>query len=296
MIDFKTIEIEDKEWVNACLKEADYKGCEYSFTNNFIWRNVHSPKIAKVNGNFCATSGEGKHFYYAYPAGKENIKETILQLKEDAKERGVNFRIKGITSDQLEDMKIWFPEEYDYTLRRDDSDYIYTTEKLTTLSGKKLHGKRNHIARFKDCEDWGYYPITKDNLKECLEMSIEWCQLYGCGKDPELSKEFCAVEQAFMHFEELGLKGGFVRREGRIVAYTIGEPLSSDTFVVHIEKAFPEIQGAYPIINQQFVEHNCQEYTYVNREEDTGEEGLRKAKLSYYPDILLDKYEANACD
>lgn len=292
MIEFKRIELEDKPWVDACLKEADYKGCEYSFSNNYIWRSSESPKIAKVNDNFCATSIVGDTLYYAYPAGKYKIKETILALKEDAKERGIPFQIKGITEKQLSQMKEWFPEEYDYKLRRDDSDYIYTTEKLTKLAGKKLHGKRNHIARFKDCEDWGYYEITKDNIKECFEMSIEWCQLHGCGKDSDLSKEFAAVEQAFMHFDELGLKGGFVRREGKIVAYTIGEPLSSDTFVVHIEKAFPEIQGAYPIINQQFVEHTCQDYMYVNREEDTGEEGLRKAKLSYKPDLLLDKYEA----
>ena len=99
-------------------------------------------------------------------------------------------------------------------------------------------------------------------------------------------------KEALMYFEELGLTGGVLRLSGQVIAFTLGEPLSDDTFVVHFEKAFPEIQGAYPMINQQFVLAECQDYQYVNREEDTGDEGLRKAKLSYKPVILLDKYTA----
>ena len=95
------------------------------------------------------------------------------------------------------------------------------------------------------------------------------------------------------HFFDEGLKGGLIcTKEEGIVAYSIGAPLSSDTFIVHIEKAFAEVQGAYPIINQEFVRHNCMDYKYVNREDDVGDEGLRKAKLSYKPAILLEKYTA----
>ncbi len=292
MIDFKEIELKDKKWIDVCFQKANYKGCEYSFTNNFIWRKVYHPMIAEVYGNFCAITGADDQVIYSYPAGAEKIKDTVELLIEDAKNRGIKFHLRGITSEQMKELEHWFPERFTFTLRREDSDYIYTTEKLTNLSGKKMKGKRNHIARFKDCDDWGYFDITKETLAECFEMSVTWCKLHGCGKDEELKKEFCAVQQAFQYFEELNLQGGFIRRKGEIVAYTMGEPLSSDTFVVHIEKAFPDIQGAYPIINQQFVEHNCQNFIYVNREEDVGDEGLRKAKLSYYPDILLDKYEA----
>ena len=125
-------------------------------------------------------------------------------------------------------------------------------------------------------------------------MNLKWCALYGCSDDEGLKKERCAVENAFAHFEAEGLLGGLLREEtgGPVIAYTMGRPLNSDTFIVHIEKAFHDIQGAYPLINQQFVEHNCQGFTYVNREDDTGAEGLRKAKLSYRPAILLDKYYA----
>ena len=93
----------------------------------------------------------------------------------------------------------------------------------------------------------------------------------------------------FALYKELGLKGGVLKADGKIVAFTVGEPVSDDTFVVHIEKAFADIDGAYPMINQQFVQHECMEYEYVNREEDTGAEGLRKAKLSYRPAFLEEK-------
>jgi hypothetical protein len=94
---------------------------------------------------------------------------------------------------------------------------------------------------------------------------------------------------ALAHLEELELKGGLIRLDGEVIAFTLGEPICEDTFVVHIEKAFADIQGAYPMINQQFVEHECSDYQYINREEDTGAEGLRKAKLSYRPVFLVEK-------
>ncbi len=107
-----------------------------------------------------------------------------------------------------------------------------------------------------------------------------------------MQEEYDVVKEALMCFEELGLTGGLLRKDGEVIAFTLGEPLSDDTFVVHFEKAFPEIQGAYTMINQQFVLAECQNYKYINREEDTGDEGLRKAKLSYHPVILLSKYTA----
>ena len=107
----------------------------------------------------------------------------------------------------------------------------------------------------------------------------------------EMNQEISVLHEAFDHMQELGLVGGVLRRDGQIVAFSIGERLNSETFVVHFEKAYPDLQGAYPMINQQFVLHECEGYAYVNREEDTGDPGLRKAKLSYYPDILLPKYE-----
>lgn len=292
MIDFKEIELKDKEWVDECLRQANFQGCEYSFTSNYIWRSIYHPKIAKVEGMYCLRSEYHGRYSYCYPAGQGDIKKVITLLLEDAKELGISFRMHGITEDLIEQLEEWFPGVFQFETNRDDSDYIYTVEKLSTLAGKKLHGKRNHINRFKDTDDWEYYDVTSENVQECIEMNKEWLARYVTEEDKELQDEAKAVSEILEHFDELKVKGGILKREGKVVAYTIGEPINDDTYVIHIEKAFYEVQGAYPMINQQFVLRNCQDYKYVNREEDTGDEGLRKAKLSYYPDILLDKYVA----
>lgn len=131
--------------------------------------------------------------------------------------------------------------------------------------------------------------MSGDNLEECFQMALKWRNDNGCNDDEEKNAEMCVTLNALRLFEELELSGGVLRVDGEIVAFTLGEPVCSDTFVVHIEKAFADIQGAYPMINQQFVEHECMDYLYVNREEDTGSEGLRKAKLSYRPVFMVEK-------
>ena len=131
--------------------------------------------------------------------------------------------------------------------------------------------------------------MDDDNVEECFQMALKWRNQNGCEEDPEKNAEMCVTLNSLRLYKELGLKGGVLKIGERIVAFTVGEPLSPDTFVVHIEKAFPDVEGAYPMINQQFVQHECMDYTYVNREEDTGAEGLRKAKLSYRPAFLEEK-------
>ncbi|HEX3022313.1 MAG TPA: phosphatidylglycerol lysyltransferase domain-containing protein [Lachnospiraceae bacterium] len=292
MITFKKIELEDREWIEARLKESDYRSCDYSFVNNYIWREANHVEYANVDNFYCLKSGKGEHQIYTYPAGIGDIKSVIETLIEDARERDITFRLRGMTKEATELLEELFPGRFSVTLPREECDYLYLTERLTTLAGKKLHGKRNHIARFKDDPNWVYEEITRDNIDECFEMNKRWCKVYECNSSKSLQHEYCAVKRAFDNYFDLGLVGGLLRRDGEVIAYTMGEPLSSDTFVVHIEKSFVDIQGAYPMINQQFVIHNCQDYLYVNREEDLGDEGLRKAKLSYYPDLLLEKYIA----
>ena len=120
-------------------------------------------------------------------------------------------------------------------------------------------------------------------------MALKWCNENGCEEDEEKNAEMCVTLNALRLFKELELVGGILKIDGEVAAFTLGEPVCSDTFVVHIEKAYAEVQGAYPMINQQFVEHECMDYQYVNREEDTGAEGLRKAKLSYRPAFMVEK-------
>ena len=123
-------------------------------------------------------------------------------------------------------------------------------------------------------------------------MNKKWCEIAECEKSEGLKDEGCAVSEAFENFEALKLSGGLIRAKGEVVAFSMGDRLNDETFLVHIEKAFANIQGAYPIINREFVIHNCEGYKFVNREDDTGDEGLRKAKLSYRPYEILKKWDA----
>lgn len=218
------------------------------------------------------------------------MKRVLDFLIEDTKERGVPFVLYHVTPEHYEQIDTWYPGRFVLELNRDIADYVYESEKLATLAGKKLHAKRNHINKFKAThENWSYETMSEGNLEECFQMALKWRNENGCEEDEEKNAEMCVTLNALRLFKELELIGGILRINGEIVAFAIGEELSEDTFVVHIEKAFADIQGAYPMINQQFVEHECMKYKYINREEDTGAEGLRKAKLSYRPTFLQEK-------
>lgn len=290
--EFKEVTIEDREWMEKKFRECEMRGCEYSFANTFIWRKVYKIQAARAGECLLIRNGRSETPIYTFPIGKEGQRQVIEELINQSKKEKKLLKIRGILQEEKNKMEEWFPEQFQFTALREEADYIYLAERLITLAGKKLHGKRNHIARFKDAGDWVYEKLTKENMADCLEMNEKWCRTQQCELHESLKQEQCAVKQAFQYFEDLNLTGGLLRKAGEAVAYSIGEPLTKDTYVVHIEKAFSSIQGAYPMINQQFVTANCKDYEYVNREEDLGEEGLRKAKSSYYPDILLEKYIA----
>lgn len=291
MLEFKTIELSDRDWMEKCFKESDFRGCEYSFANLFIWRKVSKVLVAQIGGMLCITgkNPEGE-WIFNYPAGNGNAKAVMDSLRKKAEEQGKICRFRGITKEQKAELEKIYGEEVEFNTDEGDWDYIYEVEKMQTLSGKKYHGKRNHIARFKDHENWSYEAITKDNLWECRQMNELWWEKTADSKGKSAREEQEAVEQCFQYFEKLSLEGGLLRLDGKVVAFTIGEPINSDTYGVHIEKAFSDIQGAYPMINQQFAIHNMSGFRYVNREEDVGDEGLRKAKHSYRPELLLEKY------
>jgi hypothetical protein len=290
MIEFKDIEICDREWVDKHLRAADLRACEYSFANNFIWSKSVNLKIANVEDMYVLKSKMDKTGFL-FPVGTGDLKSCVVKIKEYCEQNDERLYLYALTEENKVKLEEIFPGEFEFEEKRDNFDYIYNTSDLINLTGKKYHAKRNHIHRFKEL-DWTFEPITEDNIEECRLMNREWCAQNDCGEDESKKMESCAVKRALDHFSELKLVGGALRVNGKIIAFTIGEPLSSDTFVVHIEKAFSEIQGAYPTINREFAEYAASSFQYINREDDVGSEGLRKAKLSYNPAILLPKYTA----
>ncbi len=289
---FKRAELEDKEIIESYFNHHTSRSCERTFVNVFLWSRQYPVTWAVIEGALVFKSEDPAHVSYAFPAGEdESVKRALDAMKAYSEAKGYPFAMYNVTPDNFEQLEAWYPGRFQIKYERDYADYVYETEKLASLSGKKLHAKRNHVNKFKSVYEgrWSYEPITKDNLEECFQMALRWRNDNGCEEDPEKNAEMCVTLNALRLFEELELTGGILRVDEEIVAFTIGEPICSDTFGVHIEKAFIEVPGAYNMINQQFVEHECMGYRYVNREEDTGAQGLRQAKLSYRPAFLVEK-------
>lgn len=288
---FKRPELEDKELISSYFRKYPSRSCERTFVNVFLWSRHYNVTFAIVENVLVFKEEDEDSLAYAYPAGEpEDVKKALEALMEYSAEKGFPFSLYNVTEEHFAQLSAWYPDEFQIEYNRDYADYVYESEKLMTLSGKKLHSKRNHINKFKIVnENWNYEPLTDENVEECFQMALKWRNENGCDADTEKNAEMCVTLNSLRLFKELEEKGGILRVNGEIVAFTLGEPVSEDTFVVHIEKAFAEVDGAYTMINQQFVEHECKDYKYVNREEDTGAEGLRKAKLSYKPVFLVEK-------
>ncbi|HJD48168.1 MAG TPA: DUF2156 domain-containing protein [Candidatus Mediterraneibacter norfolkensis] len=288
--DFKRPELEDRDLVNHYFFQAPGRSCERTFVNVFLWSRHYKVKFAVIE-DALVFRNEGNDYAFSYPAGNPDaVKRALEAIMEYCKERECPFKLYNVTPEHFEQMENWFPDRFKIEYVRDVADYVYETEKLATLAGKKLHGKRNHINKFKNLySDWSYESLSDDNVEECFQMALRWRNQNGCDDDAEKNAEMCVTLNSLRLYKELGLRGGILRVNGEVAAFSMGEPLCSDTFVVHIEKAFADIEGAYPMINQQFVLHECMDYTYVNREDDAGSEGLRKAKLSYRPAFMVEK-------
>lgn len=289
-IQFKRPELEDKGIIESYFAKAPSRSCERTFANVYLWSRHYHVRFAVVEDALVFMDDE-EELAFAYPAGEpEAVKRALDVLERYSEERGYPLVLYSVTEENFAQLEEWYPGMYEIEYDRDQADYVYETEKLATLAGKKLHAKRNHINKFKTIhEDWNYEPLSDDNVEECFQMALKWRNQNGCEDDPEKNAEMCVSLNSLRLYKELGLVGGVLRVEGKIAAFSVGEKMCEDTFVVHIEKAYADLDGAYPMINQQFVQHECMDFQYVNREEDTGAEGLRRAKLSYRPAFLVEK-------
>lgn len=297
--EFRNIELSDRTWADSLLSVSDYRATEYCFTSLYMWAPFYGTKIARYRDWLLVRSDGGECASYIFPAGSGDVREVLEIMEEDAARIGKKFALFAIEGVK-EKIEQALPGRYEFVPVRNSFDYIYDAQAMTALSGRKYQPKRNFISRFRNqWPDWNYESFSPDDpgvcrnqIEECVEMTDRWCALNGCSHNESMHKEACAVRKVLRDFVPLGLSGGILRAGGRVVAYTIGERLNSDTFIVHVEKAFSDVTGAYPMINQLFLSHEASGFRYVNREDDAGDEGLRKAKLSYHPAFMLEKYLA----
>lgn len=297
MFEFREIKLSDKEWINKCLEVSDFMGCEYSFANNIAWRRLSNTLICLYEDFYisCSYDDENKP-YFTFPTGVktdiegiEKYKRLFLELKTYSEKKNAKLKISSVNKENLKWIKDYYKDRVIVSENRDYFDYIYKTNDLIDLSGKKFHGKRNHIKRFKDT-DWSFELLNENTFDECIAFAAEAYNDKNSHEDYSSVVEQYAINMFFDDFKYLGLKGGILRKERKIVGFTIGEKLNSNTFVVHIEKADSSVQGSYPTLCNEFLKACATDCEYVNREEDLGIEGLRKSKLSYHPDFLLEKY------
>ncbi len=267
------------------------KSCEYSFTNLCIWGRQ---KATTVNGFLVFFSQFDRRAVYPFPAGKGDILPVLEAIIHDARARGIPCCITGLSHDNMDTLEHYYPGKFRFQCDRESFDYVYDIHDLADLKGKKYQKKRNHVNRFRSLfPDWRVEPITSDNLPAVREMATQWYALRQQA-DPtgSYNLEKLALERAFAQFEELQLDGLVLLDGERVLAFSMASRLTPDTMDVHFEKAREDAEGAYAAINQEFSRHLRQKYPeikYLDREEDMGLEGLRKAKLSYYPDHLTEK-------
>lgn len=292
-IPFQPIRIEDKEIITSFTIPSDYRNCDYSFSNICSWRFLYDSEYAVVDGNLLIRFWiENKtRVVYMAPTGNGDLKQALDLLEADSIKHGHPLCMLGVTPDAQEVLEKTLPGSFIYIPERDYFDYIYLREDLANLRGKKYQSKRNHINNFKKQYAYEYVAITPDVVPQCLELECKWYKANNTVEDEEeLSDERRSLTYALHHFDELGLRGGAIRVGNEIVAFCLGAPINHNTFGVHVEKADINYDGAFALINQEFASHLPEEYIYLNREEDLGLPGLRQAKLSYNPLILLEKY------
>ncbi len=289
---FRRPELGDAELISGYFHKYPTRSCDRTFANVYLWAKFYQVVFTQYK-NTLVFRDNSAGYGYAFPVGTdEDVKAVIPDLIQEAENAGETFCMYGVTREHFEQLEQWFPGKFQCEYNRDEADYVYETEKLATLSGKKLHSKRNHINKFKQIFEgrWEYEPLTEASVEECFQMAMKWRIENECEEDEEKNQEMCVTMNSLRLLKELHLMGGILKIDGEIVAFTIGEAINEDTFVVHIEKAFAEVEGAYTMINQQFVEHELLgKYQYVNREDDVGMEGLRKAKMSYHPVFMIEK-------
>ena len=289
MLEFKHVSESDFERYNKYRKLNTTNASEGVFTTMFIWDEYYNLSFAD-NGEFLFIRFDikGKEPSYFFPIGNGNLLGAIDELSEYSKMRGERLIFRLVSREDAEKLKSLYESRFSYSESRDSYDYIYLTEKMISLSGKKLHAKRNHLNYFIENYKYEYLNVQDEELlKKCAAKADEWVKAKEKNKN---SFEAGAMKKYFEHFFAFNQTGAVIKVDGEIVAMSFGEKLNDDTALIQIELADENYRGAYQTINKLFCENEWSNLKYVNREEDMGIEGLRRAKQSYQPEFLVEKY------
>lgn len=291
MIQFTSLDIANKAAYDAFLLACGERGCEYNFANLYLWGRQ---RAAFYGDSLVFFSQFNRKSVYLFPLTRGDIKPALDAIIHDAKVRDIPCRITGLLEADCQTLETLFPGQFRFHVDRNSFDYIYSIEELAELKGRKFQRKRNHLNRFRAAyESYTVEPITDENTPEVAQLLDKWyADRLLADPHADFIMEQKAIYKALRHRQALGMEGIALRCNGQLVAMTMGSPLSGDVFDVQFEKALDSADGAYPAINWEFARYLRAKYPHLrwlNREDDLGIEGLRKAKLAYCPDHMIEK-------
>ncbi|MFC1703261.1 DUF2156 domain-containing protein [Candidatus Omnitrophota bacterium] len=286
---FKPITLEDKPIIDDYFRGNPPVISELNFTNLFIWQEIHDFQISQFEDSLLISATFDNTPAFLQPLVSSNYPKTIATCFDylKAKTPTPSFRRAGedfIEHAQLDKKAFTFVED------RDNFDYIYSAKDLIELPSQKFHDKKNLIRQFTKQHTYSYLRCCTDDHKKGFAFIDEWCTMKQCDIYEGLAKENRAVKKLLRNIDSLDAVGGAIELDGKVIALAFGEFLNNDTFVVHIEKARADMVGLYQTIHWEFLRNEATRATFINREQDVGVAGLRKAKLSYNPVRLLKKY------
>ena len=290
---FQELRLEDRDLITGFLRRYPPEISELTFTNLFMWnhKNRLAWRVQEETLYLLAAPVAGAATYLFPPVGPRLDVQAIERLLLAMKAAGVQGRMERVPARMAEPLQADLPG-LTVAADRDNFDYVYSREALATLAGRKYSRKRNHIKHFTGAHEWTYRTCDPSMIQQCLDLQEYWCALKHCEEFPNTAAEHRAIETAFRHAESLLFSGAAIAMAGKIQAFTLGELLSPDTAVIHVEKANPEMDGLYPTLTHEYVKNAWAGVTWINREQDVGEPGLRQAKESFFPDHLVEKYTA----
>lgn len=288
---FASPTLRDARSISPLVAGAHGMGNDLAFTNLFLLREKYKTQVALQGGFlFRHYGGNGRFQGYAFPCGMGDVEWALQQIEEDASHHTRPCRFCLLTETDAALLQQLRPGAYDYTTDPGDADYIYHRSDLAELPGTMFHKKRNHIARFcRQYTNWHFEPLSDATSDDARRVAEQW---YAAREQdsPALLHEQSAIRTALARLHELSLTGGVLYVDRKAVAMTLASFISPDTADIHYEKCLPAFRDAYPIINREMARSlSC---PFINREEDLNQPGLRQAKLSYRPALLLRKFNA----
>lgn len=294
MIDFKPVTPERREELLPYLQTVGDRGCGFSFSNLCMWGSQKAAVVADRLVLFTRWDGKCE---YPFPVGPGDLKTAVDAILEDARQRDIPCRLTDLVGREGQALEALYPGMFRFHWNRDSFDYVYDIQDLAELKGKKLQKKRNHLRRFLDAHpNYTVEVLRGENIEKARAFAEGW-YAQRLKEDPygDFEMERRALERGLRYREDLKMEGLLLLDGSRILGFTMGSALSETVFDIHFEKADPEAEGAYAAINWAFARYLRDKYPdlrFLDREDDMGLEGLRRAKLSYHPHHLVEKYRA----